>query len=198
LAQTLYAATIAARKEEMSRRKYARAGLAAMVCTVAAAVAIPAFAAAPNRAVQRTVGGVKFVPNRSIADTMHFQKDKIVVQKGGKITLIDKTKQPHSFSLVTPKQVPKTARGVDACFEKGACGKLAVDHGAINPETGEEQEPTTPLLDAGKAGFNQPGDSVLIPPGGKVTVNVTGGKDMSYICAIHPWMLGKIDVPPLG
>ena len=29
-------------------------------------------------------------------------------------------------------------------------------------------------------------------------MNVTGGKDMYYICAIHPWMLGKIDVPPLG
>ncbi len=182
----------------MSRRKHARAGIFAMVVVLTAAIAIPAFAAVPNRAIQRAVGGVKFVPNRSIADTMHFQKDKIAVQKGGKITLIDRTKQPHSFSLVTRKQIPKTARGVDACFAKGPCGKLAVEHGAVNPETGEEQEPTTPLVNAGKPGFNQPGDSVLIPPGGKTTVNVTGAKDMYYLCAIHPWMLGKIDVPPVG
>jgi hypothetical protein len=114
------------------------------------------------------VGGVKFVPNRSIADTMHFQKDKIAVQKGGTLTLIDRTND------------------------------LAVAHGAINPDTGEEQEPTTPLVNVGKAGFNQPGDSVIIPPGGRVKVKVTGGRDMSYLCAIHPWMLGKIDVPPLG
>jgi plastocyanin len=182
----------------MSRRKYARGAIAAVAAVTAAAIAVPAFAAAPQNAIQRAVGGVKFVPNRSIADTMHFQKDKIAVQKGGKITLVDRTKQPHSFSLVTRKQVPKTARGVDACFEKGPCGKLAVEHGAINPDTGEEQEPTTPRVNAGKAGFNQPGDSVLIPPGGKTTVPVTGAKDMYYICAIHPWMLGKIDVPPLG
>jgi hypothetical protein len=182
----------------MSRRKHARAGITAIVFVLAAAIAIPAFAAAPNRATQRIVGGVKFVPNRMIADTMHFQKDEIAVQKGGRITLIDRTEAPHSFSLVTRRQIPKTARGVDACFSRGPCGRLAVEHGAVNPETGEEQEPTTPLVNAGKAGFNQPGDSVLIPPGGRTTVNVTGAKDMYYLCAIHPWMLGKIDVPPLG
>jgi plastocyanin len=182
----------------MSRRKHARAGIAAVAVITAAAIAVPAFAAAPSRVTQRTIGGVKFVPNRSIADTMHFQKDELEVKKGGKITLIDRTKQAHSFSLVTRKQVPKTARGVDACFEKGPCGRLAVEHGAINPDTGEEQEPTTLRVNAGKAGFNQPGDSVLIPPGGRTSVDVTGAKDMYYICAIHPWMLGKIDVPPLG
>jgi plastocyanin len=185
---------MAARKEQMSRRKHARAGIAALALIVAAAIAVPAFAAAPNRAIQRTIGGVKFVPNRSFAETVHFQDDVVEVRKGGKITLIDKSKAPHSFSIVTRKQVPKTARGVEACFEKGPCGKLAVEHGAVDPVTGEEQEPTTPLVNAGKAGFNQPGDSVLIPPGGKTTVNVTGARDMFYICAIHPWMLGKIDV----
>jgi hypothetical protein len=189
---------MAARKEAMSRRKHARAGIVALVFVLAAAIAIPAFAAAPNRAIQRTVGGVKFVPNRSIADTMHFQKDKIAVQTGGRITLIDRTEQPHTLSLVRPGQVPKTARGVDACFGRGPCDDLAVAHGAVNPETGEEQEPTTQLVNVGKAGFNRPGDSVIIPPGGRTTIRVTGGRDMSYLCAIHPWMLGKIDVPPLG
>ncbi|MEA2364643.1 MAG: hypothetical protein QOE69_1108 [Thermoleophilaceae bacterium] len=182
----------------MSRRKHARAGLAAVAALAAAAVAVPAFAAAPNKATQTVVGGVKFVPNRSIADTMHFKLDRIAVQKGGTITLVDKTKAPHSFSIVKKGQVPKTARGVDACFGKGPCDELAVAHGAINPDTGEEQDPTTPLVNAGKAGFNQPGDSVLIPPGGKAKVKVTGGQDMSYICAIHPWMLGKIDVQRAG
>jgi hypothetical protein len=185
----------------MSRRKLRRPLVAALALLALVAIAVPAIAGAPkapSRATQATVGGVKFVPNRSIADTMHFKKDEIDVRKGGKIVIRDKTKQAHSFSLVTKKQVPKKAAQVDACFEKGPCGELAVKHGAVDPNTGEEQEPTTPLVNAGKAGFNQPGDSVLIPPGGKVTVDVTGGKDMYYICAIHPWMLGKIDVPPLS
>jgi hypothetical protein len=179
----------------MSRRKHARAGLAAVVALLALAIAVPAFAAtAPSRVTQTTVGGARFVPNRMLADTMHFKKDVLRVKKGGTVNLVDKTKAPHSFSIVKKRQVPGTARAVDGCFEKGPCGKLAVEHGAINPDTGEEQDPTTPLVNAGKAGFNQPGDSVLIPPGGKTKVKVTGSQDLYFICAIHPWMQGKIDV----
>jgi plastocyanin len=182
----------------MSRRKYARAGLAAAVAVTAAAVAVPAFAAAPARVTQQTVGGPKFVPNRLFADTMHFKLDRINVKKGGTITLVDKTKAPHSFSLVKKSQVPRRAAAVDACFEKGPCGKLAVEHGAVNPQTGEEQDPTTPRVNVGKDGFNQPGDSVLIPPGGKTKVKVTSGQGLYYICAIHPWMQGAINAKPVG
>jgi plastocyanin len=162
----------------------------------AAVLVVPAFAAttAPSNVTQTAVGGAKFVPNRLMADTMHFKKDVIRIKKGGTIALVDKTKAPHSFSLVKKGQVPRTARGVDACFGKGPCDELALAHGAINPDTGEEQDPTTPLVNVGKAGFNQPGDSVLIPPGGKSKVKVTGSQDLYYICAIHPWMQGKIDV----
>ncbi|HEV7844990.1 MAG TPA: plastocyanin/azurin family copper-binding protein [Thermoleophilaceae bacterium] len=184
----------------MSRLKQARVGVAAVSVITAAAIAVPAFAAAPSRAIQKVVGGTKFVPNRSISDTMHFKKDVIQVQKGGKITLVDTTKQPHSFSLVKSKQVPQTVKQVENCFGKGPCDEIAIAHGAVNPDTGEEQDPTTPLVNAGKAGFNQPGDSVLIPPGGKTTVPVSApaGATLSYICAIHPWMQGKIKVARAG
>jgi plastocyanin len=180
----------------MSRRKHAPIGIAAVAAIVAVAIAVPAFAGGPPSTVtQSAVGGVKFVPNRSIADTMHFRKDRLSIARGGTITLVDKTKQPHSFSLVTKSQVPRRAAAVDACFEKGPCGKLAVEHCAINPDTGEEQDPTTPLVNKGKAGFNQPGDSVLIPPGGRTKVKVTSAQALYYICAIHPWMLGAINAP---
>src|SRR5262245_44152992 len=182
----------------MSRRKYARAGLAAAVAVVAAAIAVPAIAAAPPaRVTQTIVGGVKFVPNRMTADQVHFKLDRINVRNGGTITLVDKTKAPHSFSLVKKSEVPRKAAAVDACFEKGPCGKLAVEHGAINPQTGEEQDPTTPLVNAGKAGFNQPGDSVLVPPGGRTKVKVTSGQPLYYICVIHPWMNGAINGKPV-
>jgi plastocyanin len=162
----------------------------------AALLVVPALAQSPpTRVTQKVVGGGKFVPNRSVADTQHFRKDKITIAKGGTITLVDTTKQPHTFSLVTKNQVPRRLSDVDACFERGACGRLAVEHGAINPDTGEEQEPTTPRVNKGKAGFNQPGDSVLIPPGGRTKVQVTSGQALYYICAIHPWMLGAINAP---
>jgi len=179
----------------MSRRKYARAGIAAVVVGVAAAIAVPAMAAAPAKVTQKVVGGGKFVPNRSVSDTMHFKLDRINVRKGGTISLVNTTDAPHSFSLVTKRQVPRKLAAVDACFEKGPCRQLAIDHGAVNPVTGEEQDPTTPLVNKGKAGFNQPGDSVLLAPHGKAKVKVTSAKALYYICAIHPWMLGAINAP---
>jgi plastocyanin len=182
----------------MSRRKHARAGFAALAALVAAAVAVPAFAAAPPaRVVQKVVGGQKFVPNRSVSETTHFKLDSVRVRKGGRIVLVDTTKEPHTFSLVRRRQVPRTLRQVNNCFGKGPCDEIAVAHGAINPDTGEEQDPTTPRVNVGKAGFNQPGDSVLIPPGGRTSVRVTSGQTLYYICAIHPWMQGAINGQPV-
>ena len=183
----------------MSRRKYARAGIAAVAAIVAAAIAVPALAGGPpTRVTQPSVGTVKFVPNRSMGETYRFKKDRINVAKGGTVTLVDRSKAPHSFSLVRRNQVPTSARAVGACFERGACGQLAVDHGFIDPATGEErEEPTTPLVDKGKAGFNQAGDSVLIPPGGRARVKVTSAQALYYICGLHPWMNGAINGAPV-
>jgi plastocyanin len=191
----------------MSRRKHAPAGLAVMAMVVAAAVAVPAFAAtAPKRVTETTVGGERFVPNRLVADTMHFKVGTIRIQSGGTVNFVDKTKNAHTFSIVKKGQVPRTAKAVDNCFGKGPCDEIAIAHGAVNPETGEEQEPTTPLVNVGKAGFNQPGDSVVLAPAGgpaaakarasRVSLKITApkGKTLYFICAIHPWMQGKVEV----
>jgi plastocyanin len=190
----------------MKRRKHAGAGLAAVVAMLAL-VAVPALAAtAPKHVTETTIGGEKFIPNRLIADTMHFKLGTIRIQSGGTLTFVDKTKDAHTFSVVKKGQVPRTARAVDNCFGKGPCDEIAIAHGAVNPDTGEEQEPTTPLVNAGKAGFNQPGDSIILPPAGgaaaakarasKTNVKITApkGKTLYFICAIHPWMQGKVEV----
>jgi plastocyanin len=180
----------------MSQRKHARVGIAAAAAVVAAAIAVPALAAAPPAKVtQKIVGGAKFVPNRALSETVHFKKDRIDIQKGGTITLVDTTKEDHTFSLVKKSQIPRRIGQVEACFEKGPCADLAIKHGAINPDTGEEQEPTTPLVNAGKAGFNQPGDSIIVPAGKTRKIKVTSAQPLYYICAIHPWMLGAINAP---
>jgi plastocyanin len=191
----------------MSRRKHARVGFAAVVAILALAVAVPALAAtAPKRVTETTIGGEKFVPNRLVADTMHFKLGTVRIKSGGTLVFVDKTKNAHTFSIVKKGQVPRTARAVDNCFGKGPCDEIAIAHGAVNPDTGEEQEPTTPLVNAGKAGFNQPGDSIVLPPAGgaasakahasKTSVKVTApaGKTLYFICAIHPWMQGKVQV----
>jgi plastocyanin len=180
----------------MSRRKFARPAIGAVAILVAAAIAVPALAAAPRNVQVKTIGTVKMVPNRSITDGMHFNRDVFTIQTGGKVTLVDRTKAPHTWSVVKRGQVPRNLRQVDACFGKGPCDDLAIAHGAINPDTGEEQEPTTPLVNVGKDGFNTAGDSVLIPPGGKTNVKITAGpgSTLNMICAIHPWMQNKVKV----
>ncbi len=179
----------------MSRSKFARVALPGLAVLIAAAIVVPAVAqpSASARVKLNTIGGVSFKANRFIQDNMRFSKNSISADRGDTIVLTDKTKQPHSFSVVRKGQVPRKVRQVEGCFE-GVCGQLAVAHGAINPDTGEEQDPTTPLVNVGPEGFNQPGDSVLIPPGGKASVRVSGRNDMFYICALHPWMQGKVDV----
>jgi plastocyanin len=186
----------AARKEQMSRRKSARLAISALAIVVAAAIAVPALAAAPRNTTVKAIGKVTMTPNRGITDSMHFNRDLVTIQTGGRLTLVDESKEPHSFSAVKRGQVPRTLRGVDACFGKGPCDELAVAHGAINPDTGEEQEPTTPLVNVGKDGFNRAGDSVLIPPGRRTSVKVTAapGSTLYMICAIHPWMQNQVKV----
>jgi hypothetical protein len=180
----------------MSRRKYARPAIAALAILVAAAVAVPALAAAPRNVTVKAIGKVTMIPNRSVTDSMRFDRDVFTIQKGGKVTLVDRTKAPHSWSVVRRGQVPSTLRQVEACFGKGPCDDLAVAHGAVNPDTGEEQEPTTPLVNVGKEGFNRPGDSVLMPPGGRTSVKITAdaGSTLNMICALHPWMQNKVKV----
>ena len=184
----------------MSRSKLARPAIGGVAILVAAALAVPALAAAPRNAQVKAIGTVKMVPNRSITDGMHFNRDVVTIQTGGRMRLIDRTKAPHSWSVVKRRQVPSNLREVDNCFGKGPCDDLAVAHGAIDPATGEEQEPTTPLVNVGKAGFNTAGDSVLIPPGGKTSVKITAraGSTLNMICAIHPWMQNKVKVAKRG
>ena len=181
----------------MSRRKFARVAVPGLALVVATAIAVPAVAQsgdASARVKLTTIGGVSFKANEYIQDNMRFNKDSVTVSTGDRLVINDRTKQPHTLSVVRKGQLPRNVRQIDGCFEGGPCGELFVKHGAVNPETGEEQDPTEPLVNAGKAGFNQPGDSVIIPPRGKATIRISGAKDMRYLCAIHPWMQGTINV----
>jgi plastocyanin len=183
----------------MSQRKHARVGIAVVSAIVAVALAVPALAAAPPAKVtQKIVSSTKFVPNRYIQEGLRFKLDRINIRKGGTVTLVDTSHEDHTFSLVKKTQVPTTVRQLDNCFSKGACGKLAVEHGAIDPNTGEPKPvPDKPLVNVGKDGFNQPGDSVFIPGGKRVKVKVTSAQPLYYICAIHPWMSGAINAKPV-
>jgi plastocyanin len=181
----------------MSRRTLARAAAPALGLAITMAAVVPATAQnAPSKATLNVVGMAEFKANRYVKDGMRFGRDITVVKSGGTLTIVNKTDQPHSFSLVKKSQLARNMAQMEGCFGRGPCDELALTHGAVNPETGEEQDPTIPLVNVGKEGFDQPGDSVVFGPKSKTKVKITAekGTQLYFLCAIHPWMQGKLDV----
>ena len=158
------------------------------------AVAAPALAA-PKANTITAIGGMKVKANAYVQDDQRWDADKYTVKSGATVTLRDKSTmgQPHSLSLI--KKMPK---GDQAIMECKACGPLMEAHEA-DPET---MEAGKALVEAGAEGFDTggdktaAGDSIFLPPKGKVTFKVTAkkGAKLAFVCAIHPWMLGEIKV----
>ena len=168
---------------------------AVLALGVFALAAGSASAAAPKANTITATGGMKVKANAYVQDDQRWDADSYTVKSGATVTLRDKSteNQPHTVSLV--KKLPKTPAQIMGCE---ACGPLMGAHEA-NMETGEVAKP---LVDVGAAGFQTggdkttAGDSIYLPPKGKVTFKVTASKGttLNFICAVHPWMIGTIKV----
>ena len=171
----------------------------ALAAVAALAVGTPALAAAPKPKPNtiETQGAAKIKINEYLQDGQKFVPGDITVKSGATVTLRNKSTDgaPHSLSLLAKSALPKTVAAVMQC---PACGPLLAAHQA-DPNTGEVK---VPLVDVGQPGFDTmgtkstPGDSVYLPPKGKVTFKVTAkkGSKLNYFCAVHPWMQGTITV----
>jgi plastocyanin len=172
----------------MTRRK-----TVALVATVALGVSAlgvgVAGAASKNRI--DIVGGTSIEPGESVTDNQHFAPQSIEVKSGATVKLANKAKtaDPHTISLVKKSQQPKT---VAKAFNCAPCNAILGAH-EVNEQTGEVGKP---VVDAGQPGFDAPGDSMVINPKGKISFKVTAkkGTTLYYLCAIHPWMQGRIKV----
>jgi plastocyanin len=138
-------------------------------------------------------GGESFKTNAYIKDSVHFVGATVTVRSGGTVTLTNTSKDGHTLSIVKQSQLPRTINQIENC---SVCGEVAKSHG-VNPSAPPSGPPPIPLVNVGPPGFNQPGDSVIIGPkghGGPVTFKVTApaGTTLSFMCAIHPWMQGRI------
>ena len=181
-----------------------RRGLVMMVlCAVLLALAASALGArgkvkgpgngtGPANAKVVIKGTETFKRNAYLKVSMHFVAGTLTVRSGGTVTLTNTTDEPHTFSIVKPSQLPRTIKQIQEC---GVCGEIAKSHG-LNPE-GPPGPPPIPLVNVGPVGFDEPGDSVIIGPkghGAPVTFKVTApaGTTLNFMCAIHPWMQGRI------
>ena len=168
---------------------------AVLALGVFALAAGSASAATPKANTITAVGGMKVKANAYVQDAQHWDADSYSVKSGATVTLRDKSteNQPHTLSLV--KKLPKTPAQIMGCE---ACGPLMGAHEA-NMETGEVGKE---IVEAGSEGFDTggdkttAGDSIYLPPKGKVTFKVSAAKGttLNFICAVHPWMIGTIKV----
>ena len=175
----------------MSRR---RAGVALLLAAVAAlglgAAAIGTATAAqepPRKVRVNIVGGAVFEPGRYVKNNLRFSPRNFTIRSGGRVVVRERArlKEPHTFSLVRRRQLPDSER----CR---VCDRIGESH-EVSEETGDVGRP---VVNVGKAGFNRPGDSIIVNPGQTVRFDVTAakGRNLYYLCAVHPWMQGRIRV----
>ena len=136
----------------------------------------------------QTRGAERIEPNELIYSTFHFSPEKAVVDAGQQLrfTHNDQGQDPHTATIVRHEDLPtdfaETLFGCRVCnqalrahFEGGLTRKVDVD---------------------GDGGLSAPGDSLWFVPGQDISRQVTApsGTKLFYLCAIHPWMQGKIVV----
>ncbi len=173
---------------------------AALACAaVAAGVALGSAHGAKSTAVVKALSGEKVAINRYFQDNMRFSPGTITVKSGGTVTFEygDKQGEPHTLTIVSKSQLPKTPDQVMNC---AACESLASGH-LKNPMAPPSDSNSIAhwVLNKGRAGLDVPGDSLAILPQGShksISAKVTAapGTTLYFLCAVHPWMQGKIVV----
>ncbi len=178
------------------KRSYS-AALAVVLMLAVAGAAVAATRGGGNATV-KTIDEVSMVPNKYIQDGVHFAPGTVTVASGGTLTFEygNKDQEPHTLTVVPKSGLPRTADQAQNC---AACQRYATPH-LKNPKAPpDEHNPIVRwTLNKGQAGFDTIGDSLAIQPGAhkKISVKVTApaGTTLYFVCAIHPWMQGKIIV----
>jgi hypothetical protein len=157
----------------------------------------PALAGSAQKAAKRSSTVVskcsfQLKPNRFFKEGCRWAKDIYAVRSGGKLTIRDKSGEPHTLSVVKKSDLPRNIRQVGKCFEGGVCGQLAGAHGF--PEG--EGPPANPVVNVGAAGLDAPGDSVVVGPKQTVKVDVSAkkGTKLFFMCILHPQMQARLNV----
>ncbi|MFN8216353.1 MAG: hypothetical protein U0R71_07120 [Solirubrobacterales bacterium] len=169
------------------------AALGALLVPALASAAVTPTGKTDTIQIELTKGKLKFVGPTSVT-------------QGDELEIVNKTNPrqvgPHTFSLVKQGVQPKTGPQRKNCFTMGhICMAIAQWHG-FNPKT--EKISVNPVK-AGPAGWStmgsntKKGDSWFTEKAGdSISQEVTAqaGTTLYFMCAVHPWMHGKVKVLP--
>jgi hypothetical protein len=129
--------------------------------------------------------------------TLHFSA-VTEVEKGGTLSIDNRTPAPHTLSLVKAKLVPKTNQEISHCNDSGhICHEIAKWHKVHGQEVNENPARAGRSGWSTEGGLHRKGDSVFFNPGqnpGTREVHAPHGTVLTFICAIHPYMNGRVVV----
>jgi hypothetical protein len=126
------------------------------------------------------------------------------IYKGEELTILNTTNPrkvgPHTFSMVEASLIPKTGKARQQCFTpKHICMAVAHWHGTNGhgPITKNPAKAGEPGWDT-EGNLTKKGDSWFTgtKPNATISqvVSAPAGTEITFMCAIHPWMHGTIEV----
>ena len=181
--------------------------VSASVAVAAAFAALgPALATGSSAETQASSANTVLIKG-SKKTPLEFVYPKTIVS-GEELTIenksIPKAIGPHTFSLVQESLTPETKPDRKKCFTPDhICMAIADWHGVVGkgPVTKNPAKAGKPGWDT-EGTLSKKGDSWFTgeKPGSSLTQRVTAkpGTTIHFICAIHPWMHGSIEVLPGG
>jgi len=134
--------------------------------------------------------------NKSLNVQFRFAPGTLHIEHGATLTFREGTPpfpealEPHTLSIVDRADLPRTLRQIFFC---PVCQPILAAHDPGN----DQQPPFNFVVNKGPAGLNQPGDSLLVDadhPVIRARVTASAGTTLRFICAIHPWMQGRLIV----
>jgi len=177
------------------RRRGILIAIALLVIGIFTATA--AMAGSKTRYLITAKGTENMDPNALIYSDFHFDPGTLIVHSGDVIRFIkdEGSEDPHTLTIVDKAQLPKNFDQVLACGSdpRSICYQVLAEHFPPNGNVVKRVDPD------GDGGLDQSGDSILIfPPeqGQGISARITApaGTNLYFLCSIHPWMQGKIEV----
>jgi hypothetical protein len=178
----------------MNRRRFAALMCVAVLALYPTSTTIMATAGSAEPSshrevfVVRAVGSENFEANALIYSTFRFDPERSFPHTGDRVVLADRdasTGVPHTLTVVRKSELPTS---IDEVF-----GPCPACNQALNAHFG--QDPPRFRVGLGD-GLNERGDSILVLEGQSVGARVTAssGSVLHFLCAIHPWMQGRLVV----
>jgi len=149
----------------------------------------------------------------SSGEPFYFKQGRLQVHRNDTVVWRNESSAPHSITIVDRSEVPQTLAQTMNCTicdaSLGAHAPIMGPEGPVPPFVAD--------LDGFKASAASParlagrGDSLIIAEQGKSYPSTVGGPIgdtvsavidapegtvLSYLCALHPWMQGEIEVIP--